>query len=237
MVAIADENLRRSYASALKNAGWQVQQAHEGRETLQIMAQDVPDVAIIDGGFAPIFGMGLGEIIKKSNITRSVRVLGLRADEDTLLPLPGAERTISLTAGAVAVLEEVNRLLPSNGTPPAALKSQTGFVSRPQTAPQTTPIETVPEASSSLADSPEHQSAKRLARIILSDISMYNQAVLEDAARAGTLKAAIEPFLAEGLEHYAARVPESVRMDTHYFEEAVAAYVARKTEALRTTTV
>ena len=166
MVAIADSALRRSYANALNNVGWKVQQAGEGRETLQMMAKEVPDVAIIDGGFAPIFGMGLGEIIKKSNITRSVRVLGLKADDDTLLPLPGAERTISLTAGAETVLEEVNRLLPSNGTPTPQPTGQTGFISRPQAAPQTmaTTTETTAEPTTTLADSPEHQSAKRLAR-------------------------------------------------------------------------
>jgi len=267
VVAIADDDLRSSYAHTLIAAGWQVRQCKEGREALQTMARDVPEVAIIDGGFAPIFGMGLGEIIKKSNVTRTVRLLGLRPGNDNLTPVGGAERTISLTAGVNQVLAEVTRMLPhansanntahatSGGltrnwtdtpaakqmetatteTPRDTLASQasqdtqasTGFVSRPL-VPKAMPMSAQDEASAAtVADSPEHQAAQRLARIIVADVVMYNQSLMDAAARAGTMAQAILPLLDEGKQHYARRIPKEVRDDTRYLEDAISQYVAK----------
>jgi len=131
VLAVADPELRAAYSSRLKTAGWNVRECSEGRETLKTMANEVPDVAVIDGGFAPIFGMRLGEIIKKSNITRSARILGLRADNDSQLPLPGADRTIALTAGVDALLNAVTHLAPNGGATRERPNRTTGTISKP----------------------------------------------------------------------------------------------------------
>ncbi len=235
VLAIANRELRGAYAARLKEAGWSVRECSEGRETLQAMAQDVPDVAVIDGGFAPIFGMRLGEIIKKSSVTRAARVLGLRADGDSLLPLPGADRTIPLTAGADAVLDEITRLSPDGGEPTAHSAPSAQTTPAQTTAAISKP--TVPKATPPTAgadEDPAHAAARRLARIIVSDITLYNQASLEEAARRGNLREAIRPFLAEGREHYERRVDPSLLSTTRYFDEAVERYVRGKENQRRT---
>lgn len=110
VVAMTDSELRGAYAEALAAAGFAVIETGESRQTLQRLGKEVPDVAVIDGGFPPIFGMGISEIVKKSNVTRETRILGLRSDEGSPLPVPGADRTVPMTLGTDAIVREVQAL-------------------------------------------------------------------------------------------------------------------------------
>lgn len=110
VVAMTDPELRGAYAEALAAAGFAVIETGESRQTLQRLGKEVPDVAVVDGGFPPIFGMGIAEIVKKSNVTRETRILGLRADDGSPLPVPGADRTVTMTVGTDAVVREVESL-------------------------------------------------------------------------------------------------------------------------------
>ncbi|MBI5136438.1 MAG: hypothetical protein HZA24_03770 [Nitrospirae bacterium] len=229
VVALADRALRAAYGARLTDAGWRVRQCGDGREALQMMAHEVPDVAVIDGGFPPIFGMGLGEIIKKSSVTRRARVLGLRADGDDLLPLPGADRTLPLTAGADAVADAALRLATGGPAGPAGAPKApqaAAFAGRPiagmPVRPANAPIKPADDA---------HATARRLARIILSDIVLYNQALFDEAARGGRLRQVMGTFLEEGREHYAHKVDPALATTTHYFDEAVERYIATREHA------
>jgi len=126
VVAMTDPELRGAYAEALAATGFAVVETGESRQTLQRLGKEAPDVAVIDGGFPPIFGMGIAEIVKKSNVTRETRILGLRADDGSPLPVPGADRTVAMTLGTDAIVREVEALAAdrrSNARPkaPAAM--------------------------------------------------------------------------------------------------------------------
>jgi hypothetical protein len=110
VVAMTDSELRGAYAEALSAAGFAVIETGESRQTLQRLGKEVPDVAVIDGGFPPIFGMGISEIVKKSNVTRETRILGLRSEDGSHLPVPGADRTVTITLGTDAIVREVESL-------------------------------------------------------------------------------------------------------------------------------
>jgi hypothetical protein len=110
VVAMTDPELRGAYAEALATAGFAVIETGESRQTLQRLGKEVPDVAVVDGSFPPIFGMNIAEIVKKSNVTRETRILGLRPDDGSPLPVPGADRTVAMTLGTDAVVREVEAL-------------------------------------------------------------------------------------------------------------------------------
>jgi CheY-like chemotaxis protein len=116
VVAMNDGELRAAYAEALAREGFAVTETGESRQTLQMLGRAVPDVAVVDGGFPAIFGMGIGEIIKKSNVTRHTRVLGLRTDAASPLPVPGADRTVPVTVGVDTIVREVVGLAAARGT-------------------------------------------------------------------------------------------------------------------------
>ena len=64
--------------------------------------------------------------------------------------------------------------------------------------------------------------AKRLARTILSDILLYNQAKVKEGIENDTLFEVLAEELAEGRKYYESTVDESVRQATNFFNEAVA---------------
>jgi len=58
---------------------------------------------------------------------------------------------------------------------------------------------------------PEVEQAERLARIIISDVVLYNEDKFRAACAAGNVLEALESDLADGRAHFASRVPEHVR--------------------------
>jgi hypothetical protein len=63
--------------------------------------------------------------------------------------------------------------------------------------------------------------ARRLARTILSDILMYNQAKVKEGIEKDSLFDVLTEELAEGKKYYESMVDEEIRSSTNYFNEAV----------------
>ncbi len=63
--------------------------------------------------------------------------------------------------------------------------------------------------------------AKRLARTILSDILLYNQAKVKEGIEKDSLFEVLTEELAEGKKYYESMVDSDVRQTTNFFNEAV----------------
>ncbi len=63
--------------------------------------------------------------------------------------------------------------------------------------------------------------AKRLARTILSDILLYNQAKVKEGIEKDSLFDILTEELTEGKKYYESMVDEELRRATNYFNEAV----------------
>ena len=63
--------------------------------------------------------------------------------------------------------------------------------------------------------------AKRLARTILSDILLYNQAKVKEGIEKDSLFDVLTEELAEGKKYYESMVDENIRRDSNLFNEAV----------------
>jgi hypothetical protein len=66
----------------------------------------------------------------------------------------------------------------------------------------------------------DDESAKRLARAIASDISIYNEAKIIKGIEEDTLFDILEEQIEEGRAHYNSKVPEEIQM-RNYFNRAV----------------
>jgi len=62
--------------------------------------------------------------------------------------------------------------------------------------------------------------ARRLARIIASDIALYNQKAVEEGVRASTFFSLLADDIAEGRALYQQRVAEEIRSTTTYLDDA-----------------
>jgi predicted Zn finger-like uncharacterized protein len=77
------------------------------------------------------------------------------------------------------------------------------------------------------------EKARRLARIIVSDIALYNEGVIDKGIRSGQLMNLIRDDLEEGYRLFRSRVPQDVAEETDYIREALKSLVERKRAALR----
>ncbi len=77
-------------------------------------------------------------------------------------------------------------------------------------------------------DPAEIEKAKRFARIIVSDIVLYNQESVAEGLIQGTFYDLLKDDIAEGRAVYAQRVPETVRRRHDYLQEAFDDFIASK---------
>lgn len=76
------------------------------------------------------------------------------------------------------------------------------------------------------ADPDAVEKAKRFARIIVSDIALYNQALVVEGIKTGTFYELLKNDIQEGRELYDKRVPAVIRQKKDYFQEAFDNFIA-----------
>ncbi|MCW5828993.1 MAG: zinc-ribbon domain-containing protein [Deltaproteobacteria bacterium] len=72
-----------------------------------------------------------------------------------------------------------------------------------------------------------HEHARRLARIIVSDIALYSEELLAEGLRTSNIRDFLERQFTEARELYNQRVPEAVRRRSDYLEAAIQEYISR----------
>jgi CheY-like chemotaxis protein len=78
----------------------------------------------------------------------------------------------------------------------------------------------------------EYDEARRLARLILSDIVIYNPERVESGIRDGNFFDLLSAEIDEGREYYESRVPLQIRQKTEFFNETLHQFVDMKREEL-----
>ncbi|OGQ48359.1 MAG: hypothetical protein A2W63_03520 [Deltaproteobacteria bacterium RIFCSPLOWO2_02_44_9] len=77
-----------------------------------------------------------------------------------------------------------------------------------------------------------HEDAKRLARIIMSDIILYNHETVKKGLKEGNLLELLKDDIREGQFYYAKRVPTEVRKGTSYLKDAYGELIAKMKKEL-----
>ncbi|MBI3610094.1 MAG: response regulator [Nitrospirae bacterium] len=77
-------------------------------------------------------------------------------------------------------------------------------------------------------DPAAHETAKRLARIIISDIALYNQRAIEEGIRNGTFYEVLHEEIDEGKKLYESRVPSAIVVSTDYYREAIDDFIEKR---------
>jgi len=77
-----------------------------------------------------------------------------------------------------------------------------------------------------------HEKAKRTARVIVSDIVLYNKAKIEEGIANGNLKELLKEDIDRGKELYMAKIPSEVADTSDYFIQALIQTVAKGDAAL-----
>lgn len=85
------------------------------------------------------------------------------------------------------------------------------------------------------SESHEHEEARRLARLILSDIIIYNTAKVDQGIRDGSFFDLLEREITEGRQYFDSRVEMRVRQNSEIFNETLQQFVLMKREELERT--
>jgi len=131
-----------------------------------------------------------------------------------------------------AVLAKVKHMIlgiPEPTPPPAA---DTPEPTPPAPPAAVTPAAPPPAAAPPVPDDPEHQKAARLARTIVSDISLYNPDLITRGVKEGNVYEVLAKDIEDGMKHFNSRVSEEIRSERDYFKEAMDTMIAKKKSEL-----
>jgi CheY-like chemotaxis protein len=211
IAAIADEPrpFRAFLGEHLRRLGFEVAFFETGEPTLEYVRRTRADLCIVNVYLRGKLGVEVSEEIKGDASLGHTRVILIgalfRANRFRANPtsLYGADEYIEEQIPEKELRQIIRRLFPEVG------------------ATAEVPVE--PR---------EYDEARRLARLILSDIVIYNLDKVEQGIRDNTFFDVLKDEIEEGRQYFDSRVPFRVRQDTEIFNETLQQFVRMKREEL-----
>lgn len=239
LVVIADSNVELGKATASQLSAWGLQPilVHDGVEAMLTIQRMLPRAVVLDAALPKMYGFQVCEIIKRNESLQHTGVILVAAIHNTdryrrqPVELYGADYYIEqpdLPDGLGPLLEQIGMTLTGSASaatpapppsqfeidanaetqpPPAALPDPPAAPPDPATAPATPPAEASSEA---------REAAERLARIIVSDIALYQPEKFAEAIRSGNVVEAMDHEIGEGRVLFAQRVEEGIREERDF---------------------
>ncbi|HEX9161851.1 MAG TPA: response regulator [Thermoanaerobaculia bacterium] len=209
--AIADEArpFRDFLAGQLRRAGFDVSLFDAGDATIDYVRRTRCDLAIVNVYLKGKLGVEVAEEIKADPALAHTRIILIgalfRANRFRANPtnLYGADEYIEEQIPEQEFRQIIHALFPEVG-----------------------------EQAEATPEPLEYDEARRLARLILSDIIIYHSAKVERAIRENSFFELLRDEIEEGRQYYDSRVPLRVRRDAEIFTETLQQFVQMKREEL-----
>ncbi len=216
LVLIADPHSEGGKITASAVAAWGLQPmlVHDGVEAMLWTQRALPSVVVLDAALPKMYGFQVCEIIKRNESLRHIKVVlvGAIHNRDRYRRPPsdiyGADQYLEqpdLPDGLKSMLTDHG--MPTGGSAPVPQPAPVAAAPEPVVAPA--PAAAAPAADDGLAS--ERENAERLARIVVSDIVLYQGEKFEEAIRAGNLLQALDSEIEEGRSFFRQRIDERVR--------------------------
>jgi predicted Zn finger-like uncharacterized protein len=229
LVADPDPESGKVLVAALARWGCAALLVHDGVEAVLNVQRALPRVVVLDAALPKMFGFQVCELMKRNESLRTIHVVlvGAIHDQnryrrppgelygadayverhelpDALAPLLERFGLLSRRDAAEPVREAPPApppLPPRRAPAPAPEPARAPEPVRPAAAPRTPPGDGLDAARAQ---------AERLARIIVSDIVLYNAEKFESGVRSGDVIGALDAELDEGRSLFAARIDPRV---------------------------
>jgi response regulator RpfG family c-di-GMP phosphodiesterase/DNA-directed RNA polymerase subunit RPC12/RpoP len=211
LAAIADEPrpFRHFLGEHLRRLGFEVQYFETGDPTLEFVRSTRADLVIVNVYLRGKLGVEVTEEIKADPLLEHTRVILIgalfRANRFRANPtnLYGADEYIEEQIPEKEFRQILRKLFPQIG--------------------DTTEIPLEPR---------EYDDARRLARLILSDIIIYHAPKVEQGIRDDKFFELLRDEIEEGRQYYDSRVPLRVRRDSEIYTETLQQFVQMKREEM-----
>jgi len=248
LVLIADADIEAGKRTASSVASWGLAPVlvHDGVEAMLTIQRMLPAVVVLDAALPKMYGFQICEIVKRNESLKGTHVvlIGAIHDRDRYRRPPGelygADVYVERPDLPDALVDVLRRFglpvqLPDAPEAPSPVPAPPQAVvpappppdlalDEPVLSPPVQPSAVSPAAT---AASPpvedgldeERRKAERLARIIVSDIVLYNAERFEAALAAGNVTTALAPALEEGRALFRQRIDERVRSGCDHVEQ------------------
>ncbi len=260
LVAHDGESVLGLVESILTNEGYQVIKETEGIAAVVSIEREKPFLCILDVALPRIYGFEICDRLKNSPESSDIKIILIASIYDKTrykrepVSLYGADDYIEKHHIQDSLAQKVKRLTAETGGAPAVrppreqdirmpapedipLRQEQGLRMRkdemPEPAAPSVTISAEKRAEPGLAaDSQQVEAARRFARIILSDIALYNQSAVEEGIRAGNFEEALAAELKEGRELYNGRVSREVIESGDYFADETTKFIEKKRQTM-----
>lgn len=226
LVAHESEDVASKMKEDLMRFGADVLLAKDGVEAIETMEAEKPHVAVLSVVLPRIFGYEVCELAKKRESLKDIKIILITSTYDTHRfrrepeDLYGADDYIDFPFETRALLEKIERLTGLRLIPPSqeVQQKEVKIPEKKKEVVEKPPFEkkiSVEEGFSLEAcdpqDRPEVEKAMRLARVIVSEINLYNPEQVERGIREGNFYELFEKDIAEGRKLYEQRVPPHIK--------------------------
>lgn len=227
MVAHSDKELCATIAAILERAGITCQTGHDGKEVLALMDAAPPHVAVVDVALQGLYAFEVVEKVRRRRGLGEVKIILLSSVYNKMAykrspsSLYGADDYIEKHHIPDDLVPKINRLLvgavPAN-EPSVNEESRPGEALSETAAAEQSPdyIHKVNQKIQSAEDKqvsgdqelPDTERARRLARIIVSDIALYYQERVDEGIRNGNWTQLLADEILEARKLFANRFPD-----------------------------
>lgn len=251
LVAHSDPVLCDTVGGVLTAAGLRWQACHDGEAALSAMALDPPQVALMDVALPGLFAFEVVEKVRTRPGLDAVKIILLSsvynkmaykrrpsslygADDylekhhipTDLVPkvldlLPGTARTVAAAGGAPAVSPSTDAQIGAE-----AWRKVQEVNSRLQHAEES-------ETGVAADQAEALEKARRLARIIVSDIALYNQDRVEEGIRTGRFLELLADEIREGRKLFAQRIPAELPGRDEILKQAFRQFIESRMHEMR----
>ncbi len=246
LIAHSSNAMRDMIGDIIKAAGYVPLFAKNGIEAISIMMNSHPDVAIVDVALPEIFGFEFPEMIKNDERLHGIKVILIASiyDKTRYKRMPqslyGANDFIEKHHIRDHLIAKINKLLikqeeiqePQKPIEHAETGTERGETTIPELRKED--IKRLKEDGfvQTHLDKEEIEKARRLARIIVSDIALYNQELVEDGVRHGNFSELLRDDIEEGNRFFEKRIPEHIRTAEDFLAASFNELITRKKKEL-----
>lgn len=211
LIWVRDEALIEAISSILGDEGMKIQAVFNGHDMFKLLDECQPRTVILESGLPKVFGLEAHEIIRRIDRFRGVKVILLYSNASDLNAnmnfIYRPDEYVESDHIHDLLISKIRRFMPQGSTiageyNPAADKTEEH-------------------------ETPVHKEARRLAKIIVSDIALYNRDKVEKGLEEGTFYDLLKEEIEKGRTFYNSRISPEILAATNYFDEALEDLIER----------
>jgi len=247
-VVVANESLPfcDAVAKILADEPFEILICTDGKEALETVERVCPELLLLDVALPTMFGFEVCERVRQNPALSGVKIVLIASIYDKTRykrspnSLYGADDYLEKHHIPDSLIPMIYRLVSGSAPPPTSPSpSELALQERSRTEIRQAEVSQTQGEQMGRLDTRQTElseaqlKARRLARIIVSDISLYSQAKVEQGVRDGNFYVILADDIREGELLYRQRVAESVRETSSYLTDAFEDLIAKKRAELR----